>query len=600
MTDRTAPAFGRVLWQLIRAQPWRYVAALVLWTAIWTMPVLVGVIIGYFFDQLTEGMTTSTLTLVVTATLAYAVGRSVFIFLGMRNHASLLFRAAATMRKNLLVRMYELPGAAALDETPGEIVSRFRDDVEHVIEPFDITVDLVGAFVAGTVSVALMWSIDPVITLVIAVPVIIVAVVSNRTGGLVRSYRKRARDATEAITGFLGETFASAQAVKVAGAEASMLDRFASLNDVRREMMVRDRTLTAVLDAVFRNTVNIGTGLILLMAAGRLSATGDAGISIGQFALFVFLLQHITDASYFIGVFIARAKQGTVSVERLTTTLRGEPWDRLYRRTDLGIDGVPADNTPPALAGDVQDFSQLAVRGLSYHYPGTTNGIEGVDLDVARGEFVVVTGRIGSGKTTLLRAILGLLPADSGTISWNGSVVEDAANVMVPPLVAYTPQVPKLFSMSLLDNLVLGAEVGEDVLDESIHITTMRHDIDLMPDGLETMVGPRGVRLSGGQIQRSASARMLARRSQLLVLDDVSSALDVETENLLWTRLFDARSQVAALVVSHRHAALARADRVVVMDAGRVVAVGSASELQRDSATFRAIWEGALQASTPG
>lgn len=118
-----------------------------------------------------------------------------------------------------------------------------------------------------------------------------------------------------------------------------------------------------------------------------------------------------------------------------------------------------------------------------------------------------------------------------------------------------------------------------------------------MPEGMETLIGPRGVRLSGGQVQRSASARMLTRQSQLLLLDDVSSALDVETEQILWTRLFNARSDVAALVVSHRHAALARADRVIVMEDGVVVATGSAGELQQTSATFRAIWEGAASAS---
>jgi len=599
MTSSHQPSFGRVLLRLIRAQPIRYGIALFLWTAIWTMPILTGLIIAYFFDRLAAGMTVNTLTLVIVATFAYAAGRSMFIVLGMRNHGSLLFRAAATMRKNLLVRIYELPGAAALDETPGEIVSRFRDDVEHIIEPFDISVDLVGALVAGTVSFALLYSIDPGITIVISIPVVIVAVVSNRTGGLVRTYRRAARTATEAITGFLGETFAATQAVKVAGAEATMLERFVGLNGIRKEMMVKDRTLTAVLDAVFRNTVNIGTGLILLMAAGRLDATGSTGISIGQFALFVFLLHHVTDASYFVGVFIARAKQGTVSVERLTGTLRGEPWDRMYRRIDLGLDDRMHDSLPTPIA-EPPPFESLEVRGLTYRYEGTNNGIEGIDLDIRRGEFVVVTGRIGSGKTTLLRTILGLLPSDQGTILWNGSVVTDAGRELGPPRAAYTPQVPKLFSMSLRDNLALGEDVTDHVMSESIYIATMRRDIDLMPEGLETMVGPRGVRLSGGQVQRSASARMLTRRSQLLVLDDVSSALDVETEQMLWKRLAHARGEVAALVVSHRHAALARADRVIVMESGRVTAVGTAAELQRSSDAFRAIWEGALGATGRG
>ena len=597
-TTQPTPSFTRVLWRLARAQPWRYAAAVILWSAIWTMPVIPGLIIAAFFDQLDEGIAGSTVAIIVATMFAYALGRSVCIFLGMRNHASLLFRAAGTMRRNLLVRLYELPGAAGLDETPGEVVSRFRDDVEHIVEPFDITVDLIGASVAAVVSFGILWSIDPVITLVVSGPVLIVAIVANRTGGLVRRYRREARDATEAITGYLGETFSATQAVKVAGAEPSMLERFVDLNDVRRTMMVRDRTLTAVLEAVFRNTVNIGTGLVLLMAAGRLAAGGDAGISIGEFALFVFLIHHVTEAAYFIGVFVARAKQGSVSAERLTGMMHGEPWDRIYERVELGLDGAeaPLPAHPPA----PESFESLRVRGLSYRYPGSDNGIADIDLDVRPGEFVVVTGRIGSGKTTLLRTILGLLPADAGTIEWNDEVVEDPSSQMMPPYAAYTPQVPKLFSMTLEDNLVLGEDRNDRLLNESIYISTMHHDIELMPEGLETMVGPRGVRLSGGQIQRSASARMLNRRAHLLVLDDVSSALDVQTEHLLWTRLFNARSNVGALVVSHRHAALAEADRVIVMDGGRVVATGTAADLREESPEFRAIWEGTLDAPTRG
>ncbi|MEN8238291.1 MAG: ABC transporter ATP-binding protein [Actinomycetota bacterium] len=590
MSNRTAPWFGRVLWELVKRQPARYAAAQFMWISIWTMQILVGIIIARYFDALTAGMTTSQLWWAVAAMFAYAAGRSVFIFVGMRNHASLLFRAGALMRRNLLGRIYELPGAAALDESPGEVVSRMRDDIEHVVEPFDFSVDIAGAGIAGVLSFVILWNIDPVITVVASIPVIVVGVVSNRTGGIVRRYRKDARAATEDITGFLGETFAATQSVKVAGAEHQMIARFGVLNDVRRSMMVKDRTLTAVLEATFRNTVNIATGLILLLAAGRLGATGSAGISIGEFALFVYLVTQITETAYFYGMFVARVKQATVSVERLTGTMAGEPWERLMSDTPLYLGH--ADVTPIASLATPAPFHSMEARGLSYHYPGTDSGIDNVDLEIDKGEFVVVTGRIGSGKTTLLRTLLGLLPADSGTVTWNGEAVDDPSAVLIPPLVAYTPQVPRLFSMSLRNNLDLGSGLSQSDLAESIHIATMTRDVDTMDEGLETMIGPRGVRLSGGQVQRSASARMFARQPQLLVLDDVSSALDVETERTLWSRLFETRSDVAALVVSHRRAALAMADKVVVMDAGRVAAVGTAAELESTSDVFRAIWAG--------
>jgi ATP-binding cassette subfamily B protein len=151
--------------------------------------------------------------------------------------------------------------------------------------------------------------------------------------------------------------------------------------------------------------------------------------------------------------------------------------------------------------------------------------------------------------------------------------------------------------MSLRENLVLGKNLDNEALDESIHIATMTHDVEMMPEGLETLIGPRGVRLSGGQVQRSASARMFTRDPQILVLDDVSSALDVETEQLLWERLFALRAGVATLVVSHRRAAMLRADKILVMEDGRIVARGTVEELQGSSEVFRAIWEGTVATS---
>src|SRR5207302_4457618 len=197
---------------------------------------------------------------------------------------------------------------------------------------------------------------------------------------------------------------------------------------------------------------------------------------------------------------------------------------------------------------------------------------EGIDLAIERGTLTVVTGRIGSGKTTLLRLLLGLLPIQGGTIRWNGRLVEDPGSFFVPPRCAYTPQVPRLFSESLRDNVLLGQP--DDALHQALHLAVMERDLASFPDGLDTVVGPRGVRLSGGQIQRAAAARMFARAPELLVFDDLSSALDVETEAQLWERLFgQGAAEVTCLVVSHREAVLRRADQIVTLEGGRLESV---------------------------
>jgi len=137
----------------------------------------------------------------------------------------------------------------------------------------------------------------------------------------------------------------------------------------------------------------------------------------------------------------------------------------------------------------------------------------------------------------MLRVLLGLMPATGGAVTWNGQPVTERAAFMIPPRSAYVPQVPRLFSESLADNVLLGADPGAVDLDAALRTAVLGSDIDLMPDGLATRVGARGVRLSGGQVQRVAIARALARRPDLLILDDVSTALDVDTERALWDGL---------------------------------------------------------------
>ena len=208
--------------------------------------------------------------------------------------------------------------------------------------------------------------------------------------------------------------------------------------------------------------------------------------------------------------------------------------------------------------------------GLTSLHPSSGRGIEDISFTLERGTFTVVTGRVGGGKSTLLHAILGLLPCDAGEIRWNGLRIDDPATFLVPPRCAFTPQVPRLFSETLRENLLLGRSGDDNALLIGVRAAVLETDVATFDRGLDTLLGPRGVRLSGGQIQRAAAARMFLGHPELLVFDDVSSALDTSTESELWDRLFARRQDLTCLIVSHSPVALERADRVLVMEDGRL------------------------------
>ena len=218
----------------------------------------------------------------------------------------------------------------------------------------------------------------------------------------------------------------------------------------------------------------------------------------------------------------------------------------------------------------------MQVSGLECRLGAGGIGVRDVSFSLDRGSLTVITGTTGAGKTTLLRALLGLLPLAAGTIRWNGLDIEDPAGFMEPPRVAYTGQTPDLLSGTMRDNILLG-HPDDGRAAEAARRAMLSPDLAALPAGLDTEIGVRGIRLSGGQVQRVAAARMLACQPELVVVDDLSSALDVETERDLWADI--GHTGITCLAVSHRPMVLRRADQVLLMDGGRVVAAGPYTEL---------------------
>ncbi|MEU4561996.1 ABC transporter ATP-binding protein/permease [Actinoplanes sp. NPDC023936] len=443
--------------------------------------------------------------------------------------------------------------------TPAEVVAQ-GGDTERVVMLADNLIDNGVAVV--TVVAMTLTSQSAVPAGLFVGTMVLSGLAATLFGPRLERAARRTVAARAAFATSLVSSLSAARTVKLAGATEPVLEHLARLDGARSELQRRE----IAIQVWARSTPSIASGL-LPIAAWYLYLTGQ--LSAAATLIAVATLGSARWFAWTIASLVSHFPSARVWTRR-TVAMAGVS---AYTSDVPGVD-ISAGTAPSPPVAPRNPLRTLSLHGFSAVHENGALGVRDIDLTVDRGELVLVVGPVGAGKSSLLRALAGIVH-HTGELSWNGERVVEPEMFLRPNQVGYVAQLPRVLSGTVADNIRLGHEV--DAAD-AVTVAQLDHDLAASGGGLHLLIGHKGTRLSGGQLQRLALARALAPRTELLIADDVSSALDVTTELELWRAL---RSHGVTVVGStSKRAALAQADKVVVLIGGKAEAQGTWQELE--------------------
>jgi ATP-binding cassette subfamily B protein len=473
------------------------------------------------------------------------------------------------LRTDLFAHLQRLPVAYYQEQQTGDLMSRLINDVTAIRMLLGVGIlNLVNTPVYYAYGITIMLTLDPWLTLLSLLPFPILLLVVKHTSRKLMEQTLHVQEGLAGLSSAVQENISGIHVIKAYDAEDVAVRRFARLNDDFTRHSVELARVRGRLMPLMKVAAGCGT-LMVLWYGGMQVIAGRIGL--GVLVAFMGYLNLLAWPTMALGWMLSIVQRGRAAMQRL---------EHIFA-------------IPPAIA-DAPDAAPLpAVRGriefcnVSFAYPHRDNGhpvVSKVSFTIEPGEKLAFVGRTGAGKTSLVHLLPRMFDVSEGAVLLDGRDVRELPLAQLRGAIGFVPQDPFLFSTSIRDNIAFGVDHADDALvRNAAEIAGVAGDLDAFPHGYDTIVGERGITLSGGQKQRLTLARAIACQPRILVLDDALSSVDTRTESAILSGLRGVMTGRTSIVIAHRVSTIMDADRIAVLDDGRIVEIGNhATLLARD------------------